>query len=270
MRRWIVVAAAALFALAPNAAAAAQSAAPDPVQAMKRQFRAERGVDFTEVARLLGAETRSRRQGGIAFGPGGPVATYLSVRDVGVSAPEDETRAVAGGDALYTTTDVALPKDKNWVVYRYPEGQVRPEFWTTQQTIDVFDPASLKVTLKGAKGKAVSGGYYFRGDVTYAELSKAAGGTYAIDVNGVNSKAKAKAKVAWKLWTDSSGRIQRFMTTDISAKGAWLKSVDTRFSEWGRLQTIPLPSAEEVIDHDEVGKVPSFPKGLSLRGKGRH
>lgn len=270
MRRWIVLVAAASFTLAPTAASAQSAAAPDPVQAMKKQFRAERGVDFTEVARLRDAEPPTRRQGGIQFGTRGPVAAYLTVRDVNATDPEDETEAVAGGDALYTTSDVPLPKDKNWVAYRYPKGQVAPEFWTTQQTIDVFDPASLQVTLKGAKGKAVSGGYHFQGDVTYAELNKVARDHYAVDVDGVKSKAKAKSKIKWQLWTNSSGVIQRFMTTNYSPKGAWLKRVDTRFSEWGRWQMIPMPGVEEVIASNEVGKVPSFPAGLSLKGRAAH
>jgi hypothetical protein len=251
----MVMATAALFVWAPNAAAA-QSAAPDPVQALKKQFRAERGVDFTEISRIGAKVERKRRQGQVQFGSNGPLAAYFTMRNVysqdRVNAEESDVPAIVDGRTAYIGGP-GLPKGKNWMGLDLGR-KVRPELFITEQTINVFDPAVLKVTLKGATGKPVSGGFSFQGDVTYAELSKAAKSYYAIHPEAVESKKNAKTRIEWRLWTDSSGLIQRLATKTLSVKGQVLERVDTRYSDWGRWQIIAPPAADEVLDwKDDAG-----------------
>jgi hypothetical protein len=255
----MVMATAALFAWAPNAAAA-QTAAPDPVQALKKQFRAERGVDFTEISRKGTSTERLRRHAQLEFGSGGPVAVYVIGRgvfdDPRYKDLESEAGLIVAGHTLYAS-DSTLVKDKNWVGLKYgAKLKAEPAYFATDQTINVFDPAVLKVTLKGAKAKPVSGGYFYQGDVTYAELSKVNKSYYVLDPEGVNSKANAKTTIEWRLWTDGNGLIQRLTTKTLSAKGKVLERVDTRYSDWGRWQIIAPPAADEVIDYADAEKLP--------------
>ncbi|WP_327106474.1 hypothetical protein [Nonomuraea glycinis] len=260
MRRWMVLATAALFVWAPNAAAAQSSAAPDPVQALKKQFRAERGVDFTEISRQGASTERLRRHAQVQFGSGGPVAAYVIGRGVVDDSRykdlESEAGLIVAGHTLYLS-DSTLVKDKNWVGLKYgAKLKAEPAYFTTAQTINVFDPAVLKVTLKGAKAKPVSGGYFYQGDVTYAELSKVNKSYYVLDPEGVTRKANAKTKIEWRLWTDGDGLIQRLSTKTLSTKGKVLERVDTRYSDWGRWQIIAPPAADEVIDYADAKKLP--------------
>ncbi|MGN9785733.1 hypothetical protein ACTMTF_30215 [Nonomuraea sp. ZG12] len=259
MRRWMVMATAALFAWAPSAAVA-QTAAPDPVQALKKQFRAERGVDFTEISRSGSGEVRVRRHGQVQLGTGGPLAAYITgwnvYNDDRLNDIEPEARLIVADDTYYLAGE-SLPEGKNWMGLKYGEKlKIEPESLITEQTINVFDPAVLKVTLKGATAKPVSGGFFYRGDVTYAELSKAAKSYYAADQEGVTSKKNAKTKIEWRLWTDGNGLIKRLTAKTLSVKGAVLERVDTRYSDWGRWQIIPPPAADEVIDWEDAKNLP--------------
>jgi hypothetical protein len=250
MRRLIVLAAAALFVWAPNAAAA-ETAPPDPVRALKSQLRAERGVTFNEVSRttLFGDTSRTRHKGGLQLGPSGPVAAYLSVQDVPESKEEEAETAdvvIVGRDAYLTSPAFVapLPKGKSWIGGKGIK--VNMMSFASEQTINVFDPAVLKAALKGAKVKSVSGGYLYQGAVTYAELYKAAKSYYSLEFEGKSRSSLAKAKVSFRLWTDKQGLIKRLMSSTAS------EGVDTSYSEWGRPLIIEAPAAAEVLGWDDL------------------
>ncbi|MER5426312.1 hypothetical protein [Streptosporangium roseum] len=122
------------------------------------------------------------------------------------------------------------------------------------QTIDVFEPAVLKAMLKGAKAKAVSGGFFSLGTVSYEQLAKASKDPSAA-VLRETLFGDSDQKIAWRLWTDGTGRPTRLMTTEA---GQWDSSTpvtrrtDTRYSEWGSHVVVLAPPADQVVDETEL------------------
>ncbi|MGW0478662.1 hypothetical protein [Nonomuraea sp. NPDC003214] len=263
MRRWIVLAVAALVALAPDAAAA-QPAPPDPVQALKRQFRAEHGVTFTEVSRMTGdaSVTRVRAKGGIQFGASGPVASYMTFSAVQKKGEEQgtEVELIMTPVQLYLSAP-DLPPGKKWVVFEPDKGTKVtpvPGLILSSQTINPLDPAILKAILKGAKVKSVPGGHLYQGAVTYGDLFKAAPKHYAAQFGRDVAGEFAKRKVSWRLWTDKQGLVTRLMSNRLGG------GADTRYSGWGQRMTIPLPPADEAMSWRELLDQPYDEPGFDL------
>ncbi|WP_049556697.1 hypothetical protein [Nonomuraea sp. SBT364] len=256
MRRWIVLTVAALVALAPNAAAA-QPAPPDPVQALKKQLRAERGVDVAEVSRVTfrgGSTSRTRVKGGIQFGTDGPVASYVTFSGVPQKHGElldDVQMIITPGQIFMGADGLELPSGKRWLGFKAPKGVEiipLPGLVLSGQTINVLDPAVLKAVLKGSKVKSVPGGHLYQGVVTYAELYRASTSYYAMRFGKGSLGELAGRKISWRLWTDRQGLVKRLMSNE---KGPFDEGADTRYSGWGQRMIITPPPADEVMDWGE-------------------
>ncbi|HLU71755.1 MAG TPA: hypothetical protein VKZ82_06225 [Nonomuraea sp.] len=257
MRRWILPAALALAATLPAAPAAAK-AAPDPAQAVKAQLKNERGVRVAEISRTVTAKTstRTRYHSGIQLAPTGPVASWADVEDASDTQSQSGQNSEPGQKAAVGRTVYAsgpavanlLPKDKVWIKLERDDRHPNPALATaTKQTLNVFDPAVLKATLKGKSAKAVSGGHLYQGTITYAKLYEASKGYYGKLFDGAPRGAAAKTAISWKLWTDGAGLPVRLQTTERAKSGAY-RNTDTRYSGWGEHMIITAPARAEVVE----------------------
>ncbi|MBG0832266.1 hypothetical protein HS041_31660 [Planomonospora sp. ID67723] len=285
MKRWVSLVAVVLIASVPFAVpAAAQTGPADPVQALKRQFRAERGVHIAEVTRLVFDEKNSvrfRYNGRVQLGPSGPVASDSTLQLV-IDPPlrklleqtlegeseggsgdaskglglEEPHHAIAVGGYHYTSDGILpLPHGKTWV--RRP-GPGRLLNVATVQPIDVFEPAVLKTMLRGAKGEPVSGGLFYQGTVSYAQLAKASRHA-SWQLTGMTLFGDAKKKIAWRLWTDGTGLPTRLMTVQNSRwdeDTSLIQRTDTRYGDWGSHILVMAPPADEVVDEKELSYDP--------------
>ncbi|MFF5204871.1 hypothetical protein [Streptosporangium sp. NPDC000396] len=289
MRRWGALAAAVLTVSVPAAAvpAAAQAGPPDPVRVLTSQLRPERGVQISEVARTVFDKTPTmfRANGRLQLGPSGPVAfdaTWQQVPD-----PKTRREVESGVDRslasrMYDPYDItvvqgsiyvsgsiydgALPEGKTWVRAELPrEFKVNPvtiSHLASRQAINVFEPTVLKTLLKGSTGKPVSGGFLYQGTVNYAELYKVYKSIYADALRGrrADGKELGKRKIAWRLWTDGEGRLQRLVSTETTGRRelSMTSSIDTRYTGWGSQVVVVAPPADQVIDEKDL------PRGVSM------
>lgn len=244
------VATLAVLVMAP-APAAARTAAPDPVRALKKQLKAERGVKLTEVSKPGTSTSRIRAKSGVQLSPSGPVAAYSVMEPVGEPGEPVETltfrrSAYLGGEAVAQL----LPEGKSWVGAEAAKGVTTdPTSLASRQPINVFDPAVLKATLKGERARPVSGGYLYQGVVTYQELYEASRSFYADKVRGERSKRK----ISYRLWIGREGLIQRLRTQEDLGWGEekYLATADTRYSDWGHRLVISPPAEDEVLPYEE-------------------
>ncbi|MGJ6967655.1 hypothetical protein ACSDR0_37625 [Streptosporangium sp. G11] len=245
MRRWLALAAATLIASVSTAVpATAQTDPPDPAQAVKRQFRAQHGVQIAEISRMIfkdATSTRDRLASRLQLGSAGPVAVDTSMHSVldAKSAKAAETNELLADLAspfqmsavsgyLYTSGIYSLPQGKTWS----RSALLRPvvDYASQQATVNVFDPAALKTLLRGATVKPVSGGFFYQGTL-------------------------AKSKISWRLWTDATGLPKRLLTNKRVVdenRLTKIERIDTRYTDWGMPLVVVPPPADEVIDYGDL------------------
>ncbi|MFI6883951.1 hypothetical protein [Streptosporangium canum] len=249
MRRWLALAAATLIAsVAAAVPAAAQTGPPDPAQAVKRQLRAEHGVQTAEISRMIfkdATSSRFRINSRLQLGPTGPVAADSTMQWVldPKSRKMAETNELLAdlaspaymtvvGGYLYASGLYSLPAGKTWArsAAPRPDAQYATEAATQQTAVNVFDPAALKTLLKGATVKPVPGGFIYQGTLT-------------------------RPTISWRLWTDATGLPKRLLTNKhVTGKyrSAKIERIDTRYADWGMPIVVVPPPADEVIDYEDL------------------
>jgi hypothetical protein len=272
MRRWPALAVAVLITSASVAtapAATAQGGPPEPVDALKRQFRKEHGVRTSETARVFfGAKSKSafRISGTVQFGPSGAVAVELTWRDVpdpgtGTGGEQSEKPAPyrvirVGKDVYYDVAQYPgpVPDGKKWIRRNRAAGMTRYLAPTASlQPVDVYDPSVLRAVLKRSRSAPVSGGRLYRGTMSHKEMGGVTKGHYVDPFSGLSAK-KSKGKISWRLWTGRDGLVTRLVTTDTlgEAKTSVFARTDTRYTGWGCRVVITAPPADEVIEQDDL------------------
>ncbi|NRQ38504.1 hypothetical protein HII36_42760 [Nonomuraea sp. NN258] len=283
MRRWIpLAAAAALVASTPAAAVPAlarpvlvqaggpvvaqsggsvlvQSGGSDPVRAVGRQLRHERGVRVSETTRFYygGQSTVSgsgtRISGKLQLAPSGPVAADFTWRDL---RRPPSYRVIRVGKDVYDDSDQhpgPVPEGKKWIKFpNHHRGLANRDMAqdVSLQPIDVYDPAMLRAVLKRSTATAVPGGRLYRGAMSYRDLRKLTKGPLVAWTSGRPITAKSKGTVSWRLWTGRDGLLTRLYTADTAGGGTdpLVKRSDTRYRDWGFRLVITAPPADEVID----------------------
>ncbi|MER5423457.1 hypothetical protein [Streptosporangium roseum] len=275
MRRWAALTLAVLIASVPVATspAAAQAGAPDPARALKRQLQNEHGVRISETNRyFFGAKSTvsgsgTRSSGSLQLAPSGPVAADFTWWDL--PRPKDEGapaekpapyRVIRVGKDVYDDSDRypgPVPDGKKWI--RFPNkhrGQMARDMArdASLQPLNVYDPSVMKAVLKCSAGKPVSGGFLYRGTMSYKELRKVSKDTLINWASGRPIGEKTKGKISWQLWADRAGLLKRLVTTDTvgAGKDPLVKRSDTRYTRWGFRPVITAPPADEVIDEDDL------------------
>ncbi len=252
MRRSLALVVAALLAggVAAPAAAVTQTRPPDPVRAVQKQLRQGHGVRISELTAMIDG-TRStaaaRTRGRVQLSPKGPVAYDATIYSILV--PESSWRTALGGADWDDTTHVggvtytheppgSLPDGKSWIRWDWKAPEVAV---FSDQAINVFDERVLRILLRGVTGKAVSGGYVYRGVVSHKRL-------------GLPPTGDVKDEIHWSLWTDATGLPTRLRTTDLvyGREPKMGHSYDTRFLDWGFPLVVTAPPADQVIDSADV------------------
>lgn len=275
MRRWAAPAVAVLIASvsAVTSPASAQAGAPDPARALKQQFRNEHGVRISETTRYFFGKKSTvsgngtRISGRLQFAPSGPVAADFTWWDLswpkGKGLPSKKSapyRVIRVGKDVYDSANWypgPVPDGKKWV--RLPNehrGRMNRDMAraASLQPINMYDSSMMKAVLKRSVSKPVSGGFLYRGTMSYQELSRVSKSTLAAWTSGRPINKKSKGKVSWQLWADRDGLPKRLITTDTAGGGKepLVKRSDTRYTDWGFHLVITAPSADEVIDEDDL------------------
>ncbi|WP_067181826.1 hypothetical protein [Microtetraspora niveoalba] len=265
MRRWVALAAAVLAVSVPVAAspAAAQAGPPDPANAIKRQLRNEHGVRTAETVRLISgkkSEDAFRIRAAVRLGPSGAAATDFTWRDVpkgGAGKPESHRVIRVGKDVYFDRGQYRgpVPDGKTWIRRTSSGGFIRYIAPTgSLQPINVYDQSVMKAVLKRSTTERVSGGFLYRGTISYRELSKASRSPHIDRFSGRTTDEKSKGKISWRLWADRAGLPTRLITTDAMGEGksAMVMWIDTRYTDWGTPLVIDAPPADEVIDENDL------------------
>ncbi|MEV7005629.1 hypothetical protein [Streptosporangium sp. NPDC051022] len=278
MRRWIALVAAAVLApaLVTTPATAAPRTAPDPVKAVKHQFRPGHGVRITDSGHASLGKQRAifRGKGVLQFGGSGVVAADLTERVTTQPPPKDGVAVFSQRDIIvngkgYTSGGVyadRLPEGKTWV---------RSNFATigsggTEQYVNVFDPDILRLLTREANRTASgAGGFQYRGATTGAELYKAS--RILRGQPGGGADGEERTKIKWRLQLDGRGLPSRLVTessTEFFGQGAMKLTVDTRYTGWGSKVAITAPPADQVADFKDLDSElePETPLNILVEG----
>ncbi|MFF5246114.1 hypothetical protein ACFY3V_17680 [Streptosporangium sp. NPDC000095] len=275
MRRWAALGVSVLIASMSGTmtpAAAAQAGAPDPVRALKQHLRDEHGVRISETNRFFYGEKSTVSGSGILIrgrlqlSPSGPVAADFTWWDLSrpkkgtPSKKSDPYRVIRVGKTTYddaTRYPGPVPDGKKWV--RFPDehrGRMNRDMarGASLQPIDVYDPSMMRAVLKRSASKAVSGGFLYRGTVSYQELRRISKSPPVAWTSGKRIGKKSKGKVSWRLWTGRDGLPKRLVTADSAGAGKapLVKRSDTRYTDWGCPLVIAAPPADEVISEKDL------------------
>ncbi|ADG86860.1 hypothetical protein TBS_18670 [Thermobispora bispora] len=271
-RRWAALAVTVLItSMITVNPATAQADAPRPVRAVKRLLRAKHGVRVVETTRYFLDEWSKtfgngvRIRGVLQLGPSGPVAVRFTWWDLprkadSTAAKPDAHRVIRLGKDVYVGRDQypgPVPAGKKWI--RFPKnhlGAMNRDMAQDAglQPINVYDPSMLTAVLKRSTSTRVSGGFLYRGTMSYRELSKISKNAIVSWTTGRPIGKKSKGTIAWRLWTDRTGLPTRLITTDTAGEGkkALVKRSDTRYTGWGFHLVVTAPPADEVIDEADL------------------
>lgn len=262
-----------LMTVAPASAQAAPSVKADPVSALKRQFKAHRGVKLAENTKIIGEGKKyraifTRRAGVLEFGRSGLVASDLTTKFTlpsedgelkGLFAP---SRTVSVKGVSYTsggTFSDSMPEGKKWL--RTP-GDTGPLVSAVQQIISTVEPGTLKATLAHTGARRPGGTWdgtrttVHSGTITLGELFKASPSVRAM-LGGKPSGRSATLPVSWKIYIGSDQLVRRVVTSYTeSTRGLNSTELtyvnDTRYTGWGTRVTVKAPPAGQVADFDEL------------------
>ncbi|MDF5751334.1 hypothetical protein [Spongiactinospora sp. TRM90649] len=290
MRRLIAIAAAAIVApaLAIATQAGAQAAAASPGDALKKQFKNGRGVNYTETSRtsidgkfFAGVKAKAVFQ----FGRPGVVAADATVRrtwdksvlDIFKEDVEEDYsgeqridtvklltapyRVISLPKATYIShpaiNDV-LPEGKSWISETGRQA-LAPTELTTQQ-INVFEPKTLTTLAASAKAKGNGGTVdgarttLLRGTITYADLYKISPSFRSATGNQRPKGKDAKRAISWKLWLDGRNLPRRLSSTleEKYGKIKMVSSTDSRYGAWGVRVSIKAPPKDQIATPEDL------------------
>jgi hypothetical protein len=289
MRRWIALTSAVLItpALATAASATAQATPVDPADALRRQFQTDHGVKITEIVHIsdvpLNIEgykpevARLQSDGELQFGPSGPVASDVTVRESANPTRKKRLEALAAdkpmavppgrfnpyrviGDKTSFYSGVYadwLPEGKTWVRQaKRPGDTVSPEvrFFSMDQRLSALEPTVLRALVNSPTATHSGDGLRHWGTITTPKLHKIRG------TSPSEPFGRTGGEISWRLWLDGSGLPKRLTTTQYEGgllpHSAQILKTDTRYSAWGTPVSITAPWSNQVIDEEDLPDSP--------------
>ncbi|MFF4771793.1 hypothetical protein ACFY05_02935 [Microtetraspora fusca] len=243
------------------------ASAVNPIQALRRQFVAGRGVLVSETSRTTikgSKQTYIRRTTGtIGFGKSGVVGYDLTskwkitpelkatITDEEAEAMSTPLRAVNVGRYTYVQGFGwgPMPEGKTWIKFGKNNASWGEYAQRGDQLVDILSPARLKFVI--SKAASLRSGEY-RGTLKTQDL-------YA-EQGPMNPY---KHKISFRLFISKDGFPVRLITQyesmeydrDPDGKPTRKPStqvVDTRYHHWNAKVKIMAPSASEVVDFDDV------------------
>ncbi|GAA4179086.1 hypothetical protein GCM10022252_00050 [Streptosporangium oxazolinicum] len=252
---------------------AAQSAAADPVSALKRHFRTHRGVKLTENTKIVGEGKKNktiftRRSGVLEFGRTGLVASDLTT---GFNLPAQSgelkglfapSRTISLKGVSYTSGGIfaeSMPEGKKWLRTR---GGTASLVSAVQQIISTVEPGTLKATLARTGARRPGGTWdgtrttVHSGTITLAELFRVSPAVRAMLTKKPTGRS-ATLPVTWKIYIGSDQLVRRVVSSYTeSTRGLNSTELtyvnDTRYTGWGTKVTIKAPPADQVVEFDEL------------------
>ncbi|OPG12363.1 hypothetical protein B1L11_15235 [Microbispora sp. GKU 823] len=263
-----------LAALFTGAGAAHAASSADPVQALRQQFAAGRGVLVSETARTVISGDKhtyiSRTTGRIGFGKSGVVGYDLTSRevitpDLRATLPPEELeamraplRAVNVGPYTYVQGFQwgPMPEGKTWVTFGKDNASWQDYGQRGAQLVDVLSPARLRFVI--SKASSPRSGEY-RGILKMRNLYSEPGA-----FNPENHT------VSFRLFVDKAGLPVRLITRysskqeDYTRDGEWVSRihrnvVDTRY-RWHANVKITAPPASAIVEFNDLpaNRQPNF------------
>ncbi|WP_062431476.1 hypothetical protein [Herbidospora daliensis] len=261
MRRILAIAACATAVAAVTAVGAAPAqAAPNPVTALKAQFKTGIGVKFSDKF-LAGKQIMTRRTGTFQFGRSGVAASDISTKfnlkaaDI-AEMPENiqpllkPEQVVKIGSVAYIKGGMFggyLPEDKTWL--RAPGGPAAGLTGMFGQYLNPTEPMTLQKLVKKAK----RAGSVYTGKITFGEVYSTS--KWIQSHTDRPTAAQKKGVISYKLYVNAKGLVVRVVsTTKASTLGIAdlpLITADTRYTGWGSKVSIKAPT-EGVAEMDEL------------------
>ncbi|GAB1820234.1 hypothetical protein [Herbidospora sp. RD11066] len=262
MRRILAIAACATAVAAVTAVSAAPAqAAPNPVAALKAQFKTGLGVKFNDKF-STGGEIFSRRTGTFQFGRAGVAASDVTMKfnlkAADIAAMPEEIQPLLKPEQIIKIGNTAyikggilgglLPEDKTWL--RAPGGPATGVTGPFGQIINPTEPATLQKLIKKSKRT----GSVYTGKITLGEVYTTSKWMQGALPTEKPTAAQKKAVISFKVYVNAKGLVVRLVTsTKASAVGleSGIVSADTKFLSWGSKVSIKAPT-EGVADIDEI------------------
>ncbi|MFI6506687.1 hypothetical protein ACIBCT_03710 [Streptosporangium sp. NPDC050855] len=259
-------------ALTPAAGRSASAA--DPVSALTRRFKAQRGVRLAENTKIIGEGKKyrtifTRRSGVLEFGGKGLVASDLTTRFTVPSKGEDglagvfaPSRTISVKGTAYTSGGIyadSMPEGKKWL--RTP-GDTGSLVSAVQQIISTVEPGTLRATLARTAARRPGGTWdgtrttVHSGTITLGELFGVSPAVRAM-LGTKPTGRSATLPVSWKIYLGSDLLVRRVVSSYTeSTRGLNSTELtyvnDTRYTGWGTKVTIKAPPADQVADFDEL------------------
>ncbi|WP_433351620.1 hypothetical protein ACQP25_01155 [Microtetraspora malaysiensis] len=265
----VVVVLGMLAVLLTDTGTALAASAVNPIQALRRQFVAGRGVLVSETSRTTikgSKQTYIRRTTGtVGFGKSGVVGNDLTSKmkiipglkatltDAEVEAMSTPIRAVNVGRYTYVQglNWGPMPEGTTWIRFGKNNTHWGSYGQRGDQLVDILNPARLKAVI--SKAASLRSGEYRGTLMTPEDLHIGLGQRMNPD----------KYKISFRLFISKDGLPVRWITQYeameyvLDPDGKLIrkpstKVVDTRYHHWNAKVRIVAPPASEVVDFDDV------------------
>ncbi|SEK62471.1 hypothetical protein [Nonomuraea pusilla] len=275
MKRAIVGAVAAVSVMQITATPAQAAPKSDPVRALQAHLARGQAVNVQTTAKVVftpAMVTSYELDGTFGLGPRGAVASDVAgtlrfskdmLRGMKKRQPADTEallegpiRMISSPEATYVSgpmVERAMPMGPAWVRYS------RTALPQSNAVLDVLEPATLKTLM--AHRTSWSGGVV-KGSVRTRELA-AASRSFRSEFGP--GSGTGRGKVTYTLWLDPAGLVRRVSATAVMPYGGGSFTIESssRYSDWGRELTVPLPLESDVIDRRDVeGVLPARLPGI--------
>ncbi|NRQ37339.1 hypothetical protein HII36_36715 [Nonomuraea sp. NN258] len=251
--------------LAQLAAAPAQAASlADPIKALKAVWTRGKAVNVVSTSKVdhgRGVSLTVAMDGTLGYGPAGEAAADVSETTQysgnmaalarkgsdadTVALEQTPVRIISSGHDDYISgpvVDHALPRGTTWVRYS------RTGLPTSNLVVEILESDTLKTLL--AHRTSYRDGV-LKGTIKTDKLAKVS----RRFAERYGASAKNPGTVTYAIWFSRTGLVQRLSASAVLPRkdGTLRIQSETRFADWEREITIPLPLEGDVLDRGQFG-----------------